>query len=121
MIINEFLQEYRKVRFGMNVTRPRVRCADGYTVSVQAGWGMYSNPREDADSYEAVELGYPSCEDAEILSYAENAEIPCNTVYGYVPVDIVDALLQKHGGIVGADFSNDHAGCWEEDLQDENA
>ena len=74
MTINEFLQKYRLVRHGMNVTRPRVKCADGYTVSVQAGWGIYSTPREDADAYAAVELGYPSAVDEELRPYAENQD-----------------------------------------------
>lgn len=30
MTINEFLQKYRRVEHGMNVTRPRVLCADGF-------------------------------------------------------------------------------------------
>ena len=103
MQINEFLQRYRRVRFGMNETRPRVMCADGYSVSVQAGWGIYSTPREDADSYTHVELGYPSAQDAELIPYAQNPGAPLDTVYAYVPVEIVDAVLEKHGGITGAE------------------
>ena len=106
MQINEFLQRYRRVRFGMNETRPRVMCADGYSVSVQAGWGIYSTPREDADSYTHVELGYPSAQDAELIPYAQNPGAPLDTVYAYVPVGVVDAVLEKHGGITGADFGN---------------
>lgn len=112
MDINAFLQEYRRVEFGMNVTRPRVRCADGYTVSVQAGRGIYSCPRTDADSYTNVELGYPNKEDHELLDYAECRDEPKETVYAAVPVELVDRVLQKHGGIIGADFSNVLAGMW---------
>lgn len=112
--INDFLQKYRLVRFDMNVTRPRVRFADGYTVSVQAGWGLYSLPRCDSAHYAMVELGYPSAEDDELRGYAENEEDLLATVYAYVPVSVVDKVLQKHGGIVGADFSNDQAGYWKE-------
>lgn len=114
MNVNEFLQKYRKVAFGMNVTRPRVLCADGYTVSVQAGKGIYSSPRDDADTYDTVELGYPSAVDHAFLPYAENPELPLDTVYAQVPVQIVDSVICLHGGIVGADFSNDQAGCWKE-------
>ena len=112
MNTNEFLQAYRRVEFGMNVTRPRVRCADGYTVSIQAGRGLYSSPRVDADSYTHVELGYPNKEDPELFDYAECRDEPKGTVYAAVPVELVDRVLQKHGGIVGADFSNDQAGKW---------
>lgn len=115
MDINAFLQQYRRVVCGdLNVTRPRVRCADGFTVSVQAGYGLYSMPRKDADHYEKVELGYPSDVEHDILAYAESPEYPTDTVYSYVPVDVVDRMLEKHGGIVGADFSNDQAGLWKE-------
>lgn len=112
MTINEFLQEYRKESNGLLVVRPRVRCADGYTVSVQANEYCYCSPRSDADHYDKVELGYPSSEDSELADYAEDEERPCDTVYGYVPVKLVDEVLTKHGGIVGADFSNDPAGYW---------
>ena len=81
---------------------------------------MYSIPRIDAGAYTAVELGYPSAPDEELRPYAENAEDLLETVYGYVPVGIVDAVLEKHGGIVGADFSNDQAGYWK-GCKDENA
>ena len=107
-----FLQRYRQVRFGMNVTRPRVMCADGYSVSVQAGRGIYSTPRADADGYACVELGYPNMEDAELTPHAENPDAPLDTVSASVPVEIVDAVLEKHGGITGSDFSNGTAVEW---------
>ena len=50
MTINEFLQKYRKQRNGMQIVRPRVRCADGYTVSVQAGDRWNSEPQLDTGS-----------------------------------------------------------------------
>ena len=105
--------------------RPRIVCQDGYSVSVQANEYTYCAPRytqfqaEDgwhvingncwlSDKernfrtgnyipYEAVELGYPSEEDELINEFAEDEEYT-NTVYGYVPVDIVEKLIEKHGG-----------------------
>lgn len=107
MTINGFLQKYRRVGAGgLNVTRPRVRCADGFTASVQAGRGIYSMPREDAERYTHVEIGYPSVREDLWMDYAENVKAPKDTVYGHVPVEIVDKALEKHGGIAGADFSN---------------
>ena len=111
--INEFLQKYRKeIDGGYCYARPRVKCADGFTISVQAGKGLYSNPRVDADFYSEVELGFPSCEDPLIRPYAEDWKAPCKTVYAYVPVYLVDELLQKHGGIAGADFKNTKGNIW---------
>lgn len=113
MTINEFLQKYRRVEYGMNVVRPRVRCADGYTVSVQAGKCLYSEPKEDVDAYTTVEMGFPSKVDEAILPFGEDREHPEKSdVFGYVPVEIVDRLLDAHGGIIGTDFSNDGAGKW---------
>lgn len=114
MTINEFLQKYRKTNNGLLIVRPRVRCADGYTVSVQAGEYHYCSPRADADHFDKVELGYPSEEDSELIDYAEDTTMLYDTVYGYVPVELVDEVLVKHGGIVGADFSNDRGGFWSE-------
>lgn len=108
MTANEFLQKYRKIdEYGYNLTRPRVKCADGYTVSMQAGKGLYSSPRHDADYYEYVELGFPNKVDELIVPYAENPKRPTKTVY-CVDIEIADYLFAEHGGIVGADFDNIH-------------
>ena len=115
MTINEFLRKYRKQRNGMQIVRPRVRCADGYTVSVQAGDRWNSEPRLDTGWYGKVELGYPTEKDTELQSYAKNKRDLCGSVYDFVPVKLVDEVLTKHGGIVGADFSNDGAGFWEDE------
>jgi len=114
--------------------RPRILCNDGFSVSVQAseytychlsytqwqnedGWqvinGEYWLPRETPRNfktdhytpYESVELGFPSEEDELINEYAEDNDYT-NTVYGYVPVDIVEKLIEKHGGFKGVDRSN---------------
>lgn len=92
------------------VIRPRVRCKDGYTVSIQASSGAYCNPRVDEPSngYKSVELGYPSQKDELILPYAESDDNPTGTVYGYVPMQVVHQLCNDHGGIIDADLSNMH-------------
>ena len=96
MTINEFLQKTSYSGYGR---RPRVHCADGFSVSVQASQYHYCRPRIDsAEKYEEVELGYPSAADDLITDYAEDNTYT-DTVYGYVPVEIVDKLIEKHGGI----------------------
>lgn len=81
--------------------RPAVKCEDGFEVSIQASYGHYCTPRvNDAPRYESVELGYPSMVDDLILEYAETPSEPTHTVYGQVPVEIVDQLIEKHGGMV---------------------
>ena len=75
-----------------------IECEDGFTISVQASDGHYCTPRKLTDWYTALELGYPSEPDDLILQYAEDPDSPTQTVYGYVPIDCVIALLDKHGG-----------------------
>lgn len=112
MRINDYLNMYNKKCEGWagNMVRPRVKCADGYTVSVQAGYGCYSTPERFSYYFTHVELGYPSEPDEELIPYAEDPEEPTGTVYGHVPVELVDFITTKHGGIVGADFSNVNEG-----------
>lgn len=114
--------------------RPRIVCNDGFSISVQASEHMYCEPRytqwqnEDGwqvingswwtssktprnfetdrfTPYESVELGFPSEADELIYEYAEQNDYT-NTVYPYVPVDIVEKLIEKHGGFKGIDEGN---------------
>lgn len=112
MTIIEFLRRTFKTRTPWNipVIRPLVKCADGFTMSVQASANHYCIPRKDA-----VEVGYPSETTPDFFKY--NAG--CG-VYGCVPIDEVQKVCAKHGGIVGADFSNDKAGYWVEEERIEN-
>ena len=99
MTVKEFLRDtYKDERY---IFRPHVVCADGYKVSIQAGNGLYSCPRENVLEYTAVELGFPNIADELIMEYIECPDDePTKTVYPYVPVDIVQQLMDKHGGIV---------------------
>ena len=89
----------------------RLQCADGYSISCQAGSFNYCAPRESFfnpdidqgnffDEYTAFELGFPNQGDELLTPYAEDPDSPCDTVYGYVPKAIIVALIQKHGGLV---------------------
>ena len=87
-----------------------IRCADGFTVSVIAGWGTYCAPRPGSFNsvpetcegpFWDVEVGFPSERPepwAEWSEYAESAEDPTQSVYGYVPVQLVRDLIALHGG-----------------------
>jgi len=80
-----------------NPTAPVFKCDDGYVVSIQAGQWAYSIPRRDSeDSYESYELGFPNRSDELLDEYAENIDDLTETVYGYVPADVVLALINKH-------------------------
>lgn len=109
-----------------NLVRPRVICNDGFSISVQANECAYCLPRisqglldeklyfkgtfnfdrdvasgfiDEFIPYVEVELGYPSEVEEDLLPYAEDESDPTNTVYGYVPIEIVDSMIQRHGGI----------------------
>jgi len=57
-----------------------------------------------ADRYEEVEVGFPSEREELIMQYAEEPDVPTQTVYGYVPVQVVTNVLAKHGGIVDGEI-----------------
>lgn len=79
--------------------RPRAVCKDGFEISIQASFHHYCSPRTTFEGpYAEVELGYPSEDEPLIHDYAEGDDYT-NTVYGYVPVGIVDQVLEKHGGL----------------------
>jgi hypothetical protein len=47
-----------------------------------------------------VEIGFPNRTIQAFLPYAENSAVPTDTVYAYVPVEIVEAILAENGWIV---------------------
>lgn len=79
---------------------PRVVCVDGFSISVQASANHYCKPRKDAAQWIQVECGFPSEEEALLIPYAESPDDPCHTVYGYVPVHLVERVIERHGGAV---------------------
>ena len=68
-------------------------------MSVQASEGHYCRPRNNFGPYSMVEVGYPSEAVPELMEYAESPQTPTGTVYGYVPVEVVDVVIAAHGGI----------------------
>lgn len=86
-------------------------CVDGFKLSVIAGAGAYCSPRPSlhdgdvpvdfAGPFSQVEVGYPSERPepwSEWERYCESPGSPTDTVYGYVPVKLVRALIESHGG-----------------------
>lgn len=101
--LREFLKKTYRIRGAIQDGRPHIFCKDGFKMSVQAGVTWYCLPRKSLESgeYEAVEVGALNREDELLMPYAEDAEKPTKTVYAYVPVEVVDAVIQKHGGLYG--------------------
>ena len=115
MKINEFIKNNLKVtnhntnplmmNHMLTSTRlPKIVCADGFKMSVQVGFSLYSIPKKVAKRYSAVEIGFPSEHEPLIEEFAETfhqeeEEGYTDMVYPYVPVKVVDKVLKKHGGI----------------------
>ena len=81
-----------------------VKCADGFTMSVQASKTNYNSPRDDVGPYTAVEVGFPSSYDYYLHEFAENPDKPTETVYGWVPADTVMMCIEAHGGMVSGEL-----------------
>ena len=115
--INEFIKNNLKVKvlsedplmkhIATSSRLPQIVCVDGFTMSVQVGYSLYSTPKKIAKRYSAVEIGFPSDHEPLIEEWAEfipfgneDGSIDyTDTVYPYVPVKIVNKVLKKHGGI----------------------
>lgn len=80
---------------------PKIVCADGTTLSVQAGRNLYSTPRDDdAVFYSHVEVGFPSSTPPNFWEeFAEEWATPTETVYAYIPVEHVIFFIAAHGGV----------------------
>ena len=78
-----------------------VVCADGFSMSVQASETHYCSPRESgAEKYTAVEVGYPTQPEPQLMYLAEEPDKPTMTVYPFVPAQLVALVIAKHGGMV---------------------
>jgi hypothetical protein len=80
-------------------TAKRIECADGFSLSVQAAHVAYCSPRRNIGPWHEVEVGFPSERPDYIMEYAEDPRRPTDTVYGYVPIELVEKLIAKHGGL----------------------
>jgi len=89
----------------MELIVPRIVCKDGVSLSVQASEFHYCSPREnDAEPYLSKEVGYiKDAEGKQLIpprswkAYSDG-EFP-SSVYGYVPVALIEKFIKKHGGV----------------------
>jgi hypothetical protein len=88
---------------------PRIKCADGVSLSVQANQYAYCSPRIDEvdewNHYSKVEVGFVTDSDDKPLTPPDewreysDGSFPSD-VYGYVPTGMVEAFIEAHGGAV---------------------
>tara|TARA_B110000438_G_scaffold285610_1_gene315889 strand:- start:41 stop:301 length:261 start_codon:yes stop_codon:yes gene_type:complete len=70
-------------------------------MSVQAHEGSYCTPRvNNADFYTEAEVGFPSERESMLMEYCESPDTPTDTVYGWVPRQVIINVIAKHGGMV---------------------
>ena len=87
--------EYRPGHFFKEVL-PRVVCADGTSLSVQASRNHYCSPRDDFGPYTEVEVWNIECDnEVEVLEFEYNGEEPS----AYVDINSVVAYIDRHGGL----------------------
>lgn len=84
--------------------RPSINCADGFSISMQAGRYFYCLPRYinqtlKSEKYTAWELGFPSEPEELLQEYAEDPDNLTGTVYRFVPAEVVMQVFQKHGSL----------------------
>lgn len=84
--------------FVMPRIRPRLVCADGTCLSVQASETHYCQPRDKFGPYHAVEVGFPDVTPPDTWEPYADGPFPSD-VYGCVPVDMVKAYIGAHGGL----------------------
>jgi hypothetical protein len=81
---------------------PRHKCKDGTTLSIQVGKYLYCTPRNDEGPYTHVEVGYirdSNGIDVEPpASWNKYRDGEGSSVFGYVPLQLVQAFLDSHGG-----------------------
>lgn len=74
---------------------------DGNCISIQASSGHYSSPRENSlDFYSSVEISYDSekCLDSNLIQLLSDYK-DCDNICGYVPIEIIEKIIEYHGGI----------------------
>lgn len=107
MNINEYLRRNRQEPASL---APKITCLDGFSMSVQASSFHYCLPCEDgASRYTHVEVGYSSSYEETLQEYRCFGD---SFVYGYVPVEVVESIIAKHGGL-----KEDKAMAAQEDIQ----
>ena len=106
--IQEYLTEQRGNQDGVWFAK-RITCADGFSMSVQVHEGAYCSPRNGVGPmWSQAEIGFPSERPSEaIMTYAEEPDRPTDTVYAYVPLELIDAEIQAHGGFAAQGGKSD--------------
>ena len=75
-----------------------VVCKDGFTISVQASGRHYCAPKSSVGPWVTVECGFPNWDVPILSAWKEGGESDTESEFWWVPIDIVEALIDSHGG-----------------------
>ena len=76
----------------------RLYCKDGFSFSIQSSENHYCEPREDnAPSYTQYEIGDPTKYEPLLAPYRR--EHDGSGIYGWVPINVINDMIDKHGGL----------------------
>lgn len=95
----EFYLSPESIQEKTSIIMEHIKCEDGFTMSVQASWGHYCEPRctfrsLDNMIYKSMEVWYPS-EYEELLQPYKADE----SVYWQVPIEVLDKIIDEHWGL----------------------
>jgi hypothetical protein len=101
MTTHEMLMAHlSKAKEGAFSRLPMVRCANGFTMSVQYGSGLYCSQYMTDFPVEpkTCEVGFPSRCVKALEPYREGADKPTKSVYGWVPLAVIVEIIDANGG-----------------------
>ncbi len=83
--------------------KPIIVCKDGFSISIQAGESLHSNPRKDNESFYN---SYEICLFGELEPIF--TEYLSDGIGSYVPFALINHVLESHGGVIGYKDLNDN-------------
>lgn len=101
-IVQKLLRGSATAQSGQLKTIPRLRFANGQSMSVQASEFHRCSPRSQRGPYTHVEVGYPSEPFPQLMGYIQIEEgiSPCKSVYNFVPIEVVMDIIVENGGLL---------------------
>ena len=90
-------------RYDFKDIMPRIEMTNGSNISVQTGHTHYCSPRESVGPWRLVECGFPSVTPPETWKEYFDGDWGnsdgTDSVYGYIPIELVVDFINEHGGI----------------------
>ena len=87
-------------RYKHKEVKPEITCGDGFRVSIQGSRFHYCYPRvSNIWDYRSLEVQCKNFIEPSLSIYACDNYIKLDTVYSNVPTDLLESIIEKHGGI----------------------